>query len=230
MSVSFVSRFERGIPQAVTLDATERMFEALGVRAQLHVELPVVDGDRRQIDAVHAWACAHVGRRLTSLGWNVRHEVEIGVGRFRGWIDVLGYREADRALLTNEVKTDLPDIGGLQRTTSWYEREAWHAARRIGWRPIRQVVAVLALDSQEVEGRIRANRAILAAAFPAGAHALSAWLVQPGQMPAGRCLALIDPASRAQRWLRPSRSEGRRTRSRYVNYTDAAEHLRRNQR
>ena len=61
-SPNFVSRFERNVRQAVTLESTERLFEALGIRAELRAELPVVDGDRRQVDAVHAWACGYVGR------------------------------------------------------------------------------------------------------------------------------------------------------------------------
>lgn len=226
-SPNFVSRFERNVRQAVTLEATERLFEALGIRAELRAELPVVDGDRRQVDAVHAWACGYVGRRLAHLGWDVRHEVEVGSGRFRGWMDVMGYRALDRSLLTSEIKTGLPDVGALQRTTCWYEREAWAAARRFGWRPVRQVVAVLALDSSEVEARIRANHSLIAASFPGRAAALAAWLQEPGVTPGGRCLALIDPASRARRWLRPCRADGRRSPSRYVNYADAAEYLRR---
>jgi transcriptional regulator with XRE-family HTH domain len=125
VSQSFISRFERGETVAVTLDAVTRLFRALGIRANLQTELPVVHGDRRQVDAVHAWACGYVGRRLSTLGWDVRHEVEVGTGRFRGWIDVLGYRPNDRSLLINECKTDIVDVGAVQRSTSWYEREAW---------------------------------------------------------------------------------------------------------
>lgn len=135
VSPSFVSRFERGIPQAVTLGATQRIFDALGVRATLRTELPIVNRSPPQADSVHAWLCGYAGRRLASAGFEVRHEVEIGTGRFRGWVDVIGYRPADRSLITTEIKSDLPDIGSLQRTTAWYEREAWAAARRFGWRP-----------------------------------------------------------------------------------------------
>ena len=121
----------------MTLGATQRIFDALGVRATLRTELPIVDRSPPQADAVHSWLCGYVGRRLASAGFEVRHEVEIGTGRFRGWVDVMGYRPADRSLVTTEIKTDLPDIGSLQRTTAWYEREAWAAARRFGWRPNR---------------------------------------------------------------------------------------------
>ena len=161
VSPSFVSRLERGMPQAVTLSATQRIFDALGVQATILTEVPIVNGSPPQADAVHSWLCGYVGRRLASAGFEVRHEVEIGTGRFRGWVDVMGFRAADRSLVTTEIKTDLPDIGGLQRTTAWYEREAWAAARRFGWQPNVQVVAVLeqrdhaivAQPSREPDGR-----------------------------------------------------------------------------
>ena len=206
----------------MTLGATQRIFDALGVRATLRTELPIVNRSPPQADSVHAWLCGYAGRRLASAGFEVRHEVEIGTGRFRGWVDVIGYRPADRSLITTEIKSDLPDIGSLQRTTAWYEREAWAAARRFGWRPNLQVVAVLALDSAEVEERIRSNRYLLRAAFPGRARELAAWLEASGDPPPGRCLALIDPASRGRQWLRASRTDGRRAPSRYVNYADAA--------
>ena len=215
------------MPQAVTLEATESLFEALGIGATLNTALPIVDGPPPQADAVHAWLCGYVGRRLTSAGFDVRHEVEIGNGRFRGWIDVMAFREEDRSLITSEIKTDLPDVGAIQRTTTWYEREAWAAARRFGWRPSLQVVAVLALDSAEVEERIRSNRDLLRAAFPGRAQDLAAWLEASASSPPGRCLALVDPASRGHQWLRASRTDGRRSPSRYQSYADAAgRHLR----
>ena len=225
LSQSFVSRFERGVTEAVTASAIERMFRALGITAELRAELPVVSGERPQADAVHAWICGYVGRRLSSLGWDVRHEVEVGAGRFRGWIDVLAYRAADRSLLINECKTDILDIGAIQRATSWYEREAWSAARRLGWRPVGTVTALLLLDSAQVEARLRANRLLLAASFPGRAAQISPWIEQPGPSPPARCVALIDPASRGRRWLKPSRADGRRTRSRYESYADAAGRL-----
>jgi transcriptional regulator with XRE-family HTH domain len=225
VSQSLVSRFERGEPAAVTIPSTQRMFDALGIRADLRADLPVVHGERLQADLVHAWACGYVGRRLTGLGWDVRHEVEVGSGHYRGWIDVLGYRAMDRSLLVNEVKTDILDIGAIQRATSWYEREAWTAARRFGWRPVRIVVALLLLDSAEVEARLRTNRPLLDMSFPGRSAQLGRWIEQPGPAPPSRCLAMIDPAGRGQRWLRPSRIDGRRTRSRYENYADAAGRL-----
>jgi transcriptional regulator with XRE-family HTH domain len=225
LSQSFVSRFERGLSEAVTVPAIERMFQALGIQSELRAELPIVSGERLQSDAVHAWACGYIGRRLTGLGWDVRHEIEVGSGRFRGWIDVLGYRSADRSLLINECKTDIVDIGAIQRATSWYERGAWSAARRFGWRPAQSVTALLLLDSAQVEARLRTNRLLLAASFPGRVGQIGPWIEQPGPIPTTRCLALIDPAARGRRWLRPSRVDGRRSPSRYESYADAAGRL-----
>lgn len=158
-----------------------------------------------------------------AAGFDVQHEVEIGNGRFRGWIDVLGFRAEDRSLITSEIKSDLPDVGAIQRTTAWYQREAWLIARRMGWQPVRQVLAVLVLDSSEVEGRIRSNRDLLRAAFPGRARELGRWLeAADAPRPPSRCIALIDPASRGRQWLRASRADGRRAPSRYLNYADAA--------
>jgi transcriptional regulator with XRE-family HTH domain len=227
VSQTFVSRFERGAAETVTVESVGRMFDALGIRAELRTELPILGGQRRQADVVHAWTCGYVGRRLAGEGWDVRHEVEVGTGRFRGWIDVLGYRPTDRSLVINECKTDILDVGAIQRTTNWYQREAWVAARRFGWRPVRAVVALLLLDSEEVEARLRMNRPVLAASFPGRAAQLTLWFRQPGAPPADNCLALIDPAWRGRHWLRPSRADGRRCRNRYANYADAVDRLRR---
>jgi transcriptional regulator with XRE-family HTH domain len=227
VSQTFVSRFERGTSGAVTFESASLLFEALGIRAELRTVLPILSGERRQADVVHAWVCGYVGRRLAGLGWDVRHEVEVGSGRFRGWIDILGYRAADRSLLINECKTDVVDLGATQRTTSWYEREAWTAARRLGWQPLRVVVALLLLDSAEVEGRLRVNRPVLDTSFSGRARDLNPWVARPGEPPPGRCLALIDPAWRGRQWLRPSRTDGRRSPSRYVNYADAVDRMRR---
>ena len=136
---------------------------------------------------------------------------------------MLGFRAEDRSLITSEIKSDLPDVGAIQRTTAWYQREAWLIARRMGWQPVRQVLAVLVLDSSEVEGRIRSNRDLLRAAFPGRARELGRWLeAADAPRPPSRCIALIDPASRGRQWLRASRADGRRAPSRYLNYADAA--------
>ena len=101
--------------------------------------------------------------------WEVCLEVEIGNGRYRGWIDLLAFRSIDRALFCGEIKTEIDDLGRIQRTLAWYEREEWGAALRLGWRPKSATSGLLVLMSTENDARIQANRDALHEAFPARA-------------------------------------------------------------
>ncbi|MEO5940246.1 MAG: hypothetical protein ABIQ76_05100 [Candidatus Limnocylindrales bacterium] len=162
-------------------------------------------------------------------GWDVRHEVEIGSSRYRGWIDLLAYRVVDRALLSIEFKTEVDDLGRIQRTMGWYEREAWTAARQLGWRPRSARSALLVLCSAENDARIQANRSMLLRSFPGRAAEMGAWFADSAA-PIGAWpgIAMIDPRSRRSAWLRPSMSDGRRSAAPYSDYRAAALAMRRN--
>jgi hypothetical protein len=123
------------------------------------------------------------------------------------------------------VKTELHDAGAVQRTLGWYEREAWTAARSFGWRPRRATAALLLLCSEENDQRVVANRDLLRQAFPARAGAIDAWLRDPRAPLPARSLAVIDPRTRRRDWLRPTRSDGRRSPAPYRDYADAARRL-----
>jgi hypothetical protein len=197
--------------------------QLLGIRMQLDGDTIGLAGRREQRDLVHAKCCGHVSRRLGALGWDVRQEVEVGSGRYRGWIDVLAYRPRDRCVLSGEVKTEIDDLGRIQRTIAWYEREAWDAARQLGWRPKTVTSALLILCSTENDARVRANREILDQAFPVRARELQLWLTEPGAAVAPRRgLAMVDPRTRRSDWLRPATSDGRRSRAPYADYRAAA--------
>ena len=84
----------------------------------------------------------------------------------RGWIDLLGYREADEALAIGEMKTVIHDSGELQRQITYYTREAQWAARRAGWHPRLIVPFVVALDSEAVATVLRDNARLMRRAFP----------------------------------------------------------------
>ena len=103
----------------------------------------------------------------------------------------------------------------------WYERMAWHAARRLGWRPTRIVSIVLALASEEVERVVRSHRELFELAFPMRAPQISELMVSPDRAIASRGLALIDPSSRRRNWLIRTSLDGRRSRLPYADYADA---------
>lgn len=225
-SQATIWRIESGSPAHLDLFVVERVLGALGVRASLDLDARHLVDRRRQHDAVHARLTGYVARRLEPAGWLTATEVPLGEGAPRGWIDLLGYRPADRAMLVEETKTEILDVGALQRSLAFYEREASAAARRIGWRPLRGAVLVVALDTAALGRRLADNRDLVARAFPAPVDEVSAWLIDPAHdPPGGWALAMADPAVRAAGWLRPTMIGARRRPPAYANYADAAARL-----
>jgi hypothetical protein len=206
---------ERGLANP-TLDAIDRIAQALGLRLVLDVSPPVFLGTPSTTDVVHARCSAYVDRRLRGAGWSTAREVALIDGRYRGWIDLLAFDPSTGRLLIIEIKTRLDDVGALERQLSWYEGAAVSLARERAWRArsVRSVVLLLASD--EVEQALQANREVLAAAFPCRHEVLDATEDH------GRGLALIDPRSRRRDWLMRSRIDGRRSAAPYRHYSDAA--------
>lgn len=205
-----------------SLDVVAGLLDGLGIQLDLFVTGPIAIGGparARRHDAAHAICSAYVQRRLEAAGWQVAREVLIESGRYVGWIDLLAFHEPTGTLLVIEIKTRLDDVGAIERTMDWHVREAHRAARRIGWHPRRTVGWLLALATDEVEGRLRQDRSIWDAAFPQRAGDLTAVLEDPGRA-SGRGLALIDPAARRQEWLIRSSIDGRRSEAPYRDYAD----------
>lgn len=221
-SQSAVQRLEAGQSPYLDTRLASAAFRLLGVRATFDSRTLGLAGRREQQDFVHAWCLACSSRRLRAHGWETRTEVEIGTGRYRGWIDLLAYRSIDRCLLCGEIKTEIHDIGRIQRTVGWYAREAPVAARRFGWHPRSTTMALVVLCSDENDRAIRSNHGLLRTTFPGLARPLADWLAVPGTPVPEASLAMIDPRSRRAGWLRPTASEGRRTPAPYTTYAEAA--------
>ena len=216
-------RIERADPGALDAATLDRVLSALGLRSTLEVEGHHLADRREQRDRVHARLMAAMAGRLHRRGWAVVTEVPIGGGAPRGWVDLVAYRAADAAMATFELKTDLPDIGGLQRQVDWYERAAPWVARRLGWRVERFASAVICLDTQAVADRLDEHRWLLRPAFPGEGRVLAAWLEKPtSPPPQGRAIAVTDLAARRGLGLRWSRLEGRRGRPAYRDYAEVA--------
>ena len=221
VSRSLIAKVESGRGN-VTLASVAAVCDALGIRAALRLETPFLADRRSQLEPAHARGVAYVQRCLERDGWRVAREVEIYHGRSRGWIDLLALHPDTEALLVIEYKTELRDIGLVERTLAWYERSAPEAAGRLGWRPRSVASVLLMLASEANEIRLAENRFALAGPFPVRAPELRRRLVDPGGTwpePA-RALALVDPLSRRGTWLRAGRLDGNRSRSSYVDYAD----------
>jgi transcriptional regulator with XRE-family HTH domain len=227
VSQSTICRIERGGVERLTFETAARVLDTLGVRVSLDLRAPLIDDRRLQRDAGHARCVAYVARRLERQGWLVSTEVEVFRGRARGWIDLLAYRESDSTMLLVEVKTEVNDMGATLRQFSWYERDAWPTARRIGWHPRRLVGLLLILSSSRNIMRLHDNRDLLHQSFPvpiAQANRLLAGY--PGAPVAGRALALIDPYERSSRWLLRSPLHGRANGARYRDYAELVARIR----
>jgi hypothetical protein len=212
-----IARVEAGQAN-VTLDTAGKLLSATGATLDLQIQLPFAAP--RQRDAAHARCVAFVQRRLEAAGWVVRREVEILDGRSRGWVDVLAFDPEAEVLLVIEMKTEMDDVGRIERTITWYRRTAASAARRLGWTPRSIQVWLLVLATVVNDGRIAENRMVLSQSFPDRAPTMLAGRARAG-------LALVDPSRRRRDWLIRTRVDGRRSPCPYRNYADFMASLRR---
>jgi transcriptional regulator with XRE-family HTH domain len=220
VSQSLVSRTERCITDVVSLAEVGQMLDALGVRIDMAFRAPLISGGPAERDAAHAHLIAYAEGRLRRAGLQVAREVPIGSDRVRGWIDLLAWRAPDRLLIVVEVKADIDDLGALERQVSWYEREAWDAARRLGWRPSRVGVVLVALASRRNADFVRRHVDALRRRFPTSPSGLSSMLAgRSAGMPV-RALAFVDPRRRVAGWLLPTPVSGGRP---VLPYADAAD-------
>ena len=212
---------ERGLAVGLAFDAVSRALDAMGARLIVTVDAPLLIAPSRQKDPAHARMSGYVVAHLRRAGWHTMTEVEVGGDRSRGWIDVLAFEPERRALLVIELKTEIHDLGQIERTLGWYEREAWSAARRSGWRPSNARGWLLLLATEANDTRIAENRISIDTGFPLRSRHLVAILEGSTSIPAeGRGVATIDPRSRRRAWCRPLRIDGRWTRAPYEDYRD----------
>lgn len=221
LSQSEVSRVEHGLLVDLSLERAEQILSAMGARLVLSVDAPFLGDRERQRDPAHARCSAHVASRLRRAGWEVETEVEIGGDRSRGWIDILAFHRESGLLLVIEIKTEIRDLGAIERSLNWYERESMGASRRLGWQPRRRVGCLLLLATDANEARAAANREPLFVGFPGRARDLAAVITGTTWSGAwSRAIAMIDPLSRRASWLRPLRVDGRRSPAPFADYAD----------
>lgn len=221
-SQATLSRVEAGQIDRTDLAVIGRVLDALQVRLEIRVDAPFLADRRRQREPAHAHCVAYVVRRLTAAGWVAEREVEVVHGRSHGWIDVLAYRPEDRALLVIEMKTEVEDLGQIERSIRWYVREGPAAAVRLGWHPRRSMGALIVLDTLATAERLRRNRDAIAQTFTVRADGLRALVTRERSFPTSpsHAIAAVDPLSRRREWLRPTVLDGRRSPAAYEDYAD----------
>lgn len=212
-----------------SLDLVERIGGALGLDIHLASRALIVVEPPRQRDLVHARCSSYAERRFGGDWWETAREARVVDGRWRGWIDILAFDHRTRTLVIVEIKTQIDDMGAIERQVGTYERAAMGVTASLGWRPRRICSWLVALASDDVEQAARANRDLLARAFPRRAADMRRILDRDTPTTAAggtdRGFALIDPRSRRRDWLIPSRLDGRRSAAPYRDYADAARRL-----
>jgi transcriptional regulator with XRE-family HTH domain len=220
-----VQRLEAGRQLHLDVRLATAALDLLGIRLTIDANPIGLAGRREQHDLVHARCSGYVARQLKQRGWEVRTEVEIGEGRFRGWIDVLAYRASDGALLVIEIKSEIDDFGRVLRSVGWYVRSSRDAARAVGWQPRFIVPVVIALATVETDARLTMNADLIRNDLPGGAEQLTAWIDDSSAERPRPTIALVDPIGRRRAWLWRTRLDGRRSTPPYRDYRDAARRL-----
>lgn len=220
-SQAMVSAIENARIGDVTFSRAERLLAVMGARLVISVDAPFLGDRQRQRDPAHARCSAHVKARLRRAGWQVATEVEVGADRSRGWIDVLAWHPRSGLLLVIEIKTEIHDLGAIERSLGWYEREAWQASRRLGWRAQGSMSCLLLLATEANDLRVAANREPFSIGFPVRARHLNVVAIEGLAASAvGPAIAMIDPLSKRNVWLRSMRVDGRRSKAPYSDYAD----------
>lgn len=146
----------------------------LAVRIMFHGE-----GLDRLRDRRHAGLVEAMVMRLEAAGWTVATEVSFNNFGERGSIDILAFDAASRTLLIVEVKTVVPDVGGLLFSLDRKVRIAPDIARERGWR-VERVARLLVLpEASTARRRVTDHEATFANAFPARNVEVNAWLLSP---------------------------------------------------
>lgn len=173
-----VSEVECGRADRFDVAVIARMVAALGGYLSVRVLFQGEALDRLR-DRAHAGLVDRIVADLLALGWEVATEVSFNVEGERGSIDVLAFHPATGALLVIEVKSVVPDIGGMLMTLDRKVRLAAELARQRGWAP-RTVSRVLVIrDDTTSRRRVHVHDATFATAFPLRGRAVRAWLRDP---------------------------------------------------
>ena len=191
-----VSEIECGRGDRFPLRTFKRVVDAVGgylsVRIQFHGE--ALD---RLRDAAHARLVEWFVAFLSALGWIVETEVTFNHFGERGSIDVLAYHPKFRALLVVEVKSVVPDVGGMQMTLDRKVRIAPELARQGGWTVDSVSRLLVVAESSTARRRVGAHAATFAAAFPTRNEAIRRWVRRPDA--AIRGLFFVSDAGQASR-------------------------------
>lgn len=186
VSISTVSRLERGHLGTLPIETVRRIAAVLDMRLEVLIRWRSGDLDRL-LNARHSRLHESVAAELTAYpGWTLAPEVSFAIYGERGVIDCLAWNGEHRALLVIELKTDVVDVNELIGTFDRKVRLAPRIARERGWSAVTVSGWVIVAHGRTNRARLAAHKAVLRAAFPLDGRSIGGWL----RRPVGRISAL----------------------------------------
>lgn len=161
----------------------------------------------RLLDERHAVLVGLAIRRLRRHGWLTQPEVSYSHFGERGAIDVLAWRDGERALLVVEAKTELVSIEETIRRLDQKARLAGGIAlERFRWRAVHMGRLLVVAEGTTARRRVLRHAAVLGAACRARGPAVTQWLRDPAGGFSGLLFLPLTPgASGKQRSATPHR-------------------------
>jgi transcriptional regulator with XRE-family HTH domain len=174
-----ISRIERGRLDSLAVRTLRAVFAVLDARYESGIWWRAGDLDRL-LDERHAALCSATAAAISRRGWDVHPEVSFSIYGERGSIDILAYRQSDRALLVGEIKSELVSIEETLRRLDVKRRLASQIARdRLGVAPALVGCVLVLPERGSSRAAIARHEAVMRAALPDRAAHVHAWLARP---------------------------------------------------
>lgn len=177
---STISDVELGRLSGISIASLRRIFAAVDAGFEGVVRWRGAGLDRL-LDARHASLVSASVRRLTALGWETRVETTYSIYGERGSIDVMGARAQVRAVLVEEIKSEL---ASLEETIRKLDEKVRLVRERIareefGWQPAVVGRLLVLPDSTTARRRVAKLDPVLQVALPDRGSAIRGWLRAP---------------------------------------------------
>jgi transcriptional regulator with XRE-family HTH domain len=173
-----VSAAERGEADRLGFDRLAQIVRALGAYLSVRILFEGEALDRLR-DQRHAAVVERMVARLLDVGWELATEVSFSVYGERGSIDILAWHPTTGALLVIEVKSVVPDVGGMLMTLDRKVRLAPDLARARGWEPTSVSRLLVLPEHRTSRRRIEEHAGTFRSAFPQRNREVGRWLSTP---------------------------------------------------
>ncbi len=180
-----IVRLEAGDASELRIGDVDACFRALGGRLDVRGWYNGAAGDRL-LDEVHAQLVGAKQRLLVVHRWESRSEVTFSEFGERGSIDLLGWHAATRALLVDEMKSEIASVEGTLRPFDVKCRLAIKVAReRFGWEPTIMGRMLVLPAERSVRRTVERHAGVLYGALPTHSRELRRWIAHPAGNIAG---------------------------------------------